>query len=260
MLANFLNKLLRRADGSTARGRVWQVVALPAWVFVGFIVSELAVECLVKAGQASGLSLQMLDSSVQMFMLAASVYLVSLVVVIGLPWLVRRYRTTRADLGMTRLPVWSDLLLAPAGYVIYAFCASLLVYLVVQFVPGFNATQAQEVGFSNLVQRYEMVLAFITLVVIAPLAEETLFRGYLYGKLRKAVPLWVAIILTSALFGLLHGQWNVGLDVFVLSIVMCILRELTGSIWAGVLLHMIKNGLAFFILFIYPLINHTIGG
>jgi membrane protease YdiL (CAAX protease family) len=90
------------------------------------------------------------------------------------------------------------------------------------------------------------------LVVIAPFAEEILFRGYLYGKLRKSIPTWLAMVVTSALFGAIHAQWNVGVDVFVLSMVACSLREVTGGIWAGILLHMLKNGLAFYILFINP--------
>ena len=97
------------------------------------------------------------------------------------------------------------------------------------------------------------MLAFITLVVIAPVAEEVLFRGYLYGKLKKYVPVWAAILITSALFGLIHGTWNVAVDTFALSIILCLLRESTGGIWASILLHMIKNGIAFYFLFIVGL-------
>jgi membrane protease YdiL (CAAX protease family) len=98
------------------------------------------------------------------------------------------------------------------------------------------------------------------LIIVAPVAEEVLFRGYLYGKLRKSVPVWAAIGIVSVLFGSIHGQWNVAIDVFALSIVLCVLREITGSIWAGILLHMVKNGLAFYILFINPAVLGTIGG
>jgi membrane protease YdiL (CAAX protease family) len=99
------------------------------------------------------------------------------------------------------------------------------------------------------------ILAFITLVVIAPFAEELLFRGYLYGKLKSNVPTVVAAITTSLLFGLAHQQLNVGIDVFILSLVLCTLRSLTGSIWAGVLVHIIKNALAYYLLFVAPLMG-----
>ena len=65
------------------------------------------------------------------------------------------------------------------------------------------------------------------------------------------MPWWLPATLVSALFGVAHGQWNVGLDVFVLSMVACGLREATGSIWAGIVLHMIKNMVAFMATFVF---------
>jgi membrane protease YdiL (CAAX protease family) len=109
-------------------------------------------------------------------------------------------------------------------------------------------------------------LAFFTLVVLAPVAEETLFRGYLFGKLKHSVPVWAAALITSVLFGLVHvafsaqPDWPLALDTFVLSLMLCTLRQVSGSLWASMLLHMIKNGVAFYILFLSPIISHTMGG
>jgi len=124
--------------------------------------------------------------------------------------------------------------------------------LATNVLPGFNVNQVQDTGFDQLSARYEYILAFMTLVVIAPIAEEVLFRGYLYGKLKKFVPVWAAIVVTSVLFGFIHGAWNLAVDTFALSVVLCLLRESTGSIWSSILLHMAKNGIAFYILFINP--------
>ena len=96
----------------------------------------------------------------------------------------------------------------------------------------------------------ERGLAFITLVVIAPIIEEIIFRGWLYGKLRIIIPKWLAILITSLLFGLIHMQWNVGISVFAMSIVTCTLREITGTIYSGILVHMINNGVAFCLVYI----------
>lgn len=60
-------------------------------------------------------------------------------------------------------------------------------------------------------------------------------------------------LVVSMVFGILHGQWNVGVNVFALSLVMCLLREYTGSVWAGIVLHMTKNALAFYMLFVHVL-------
>ena len=154
---------------------------------------------------------------------------------------------------------WTDILLAPAGMIVYLILSSLLILLATKIFPWFDVNQAQQTGFSQLSYRYEYIVAFMTLVVIAPVAEEVIFRGYLFGKLRKFVPFWVAAIVTSVLFGLAHGAWNIAIDVFALSMVSCVLRESTGNIWTSILIHMLKNGLAFYILFINPLLLTTMG-
>jgi len=229
------------------------------WVLASFVVAQLVLVALLYVFNWIGVVFA-LDSATFNFVFAALSYALSLAIAVGVPWIVKKRRVSLADVGLSRLPSWMDIGMAPAGFVVYLLASASLVYVITQVIPGFNADQTQEVGFENISQRYEYLLAFITLVVVAPVAEETLFRGFLYGKLRKTVPIWLAMILTSVLFGAVHGQWNVGVDVFVLSLVMCSLREVTGSIWAGILLHMMKNGLAFYLLFINPSILHTIGG
>ena len=96
----------------------------------------------------------------------------------------------------------------------------------------------------------ERVIAFLVLVVIAPIFEEIIFRGWLYGKLRAKMEAPIAIVIVSLLFGIMHFQWNVGVNVFALSVVLCALREITGTIYAGILTHMIKNGVAFYLLYL----------
>lgn len=236
------------------------LLLLPVWVLLGFFGAQLTVEGIVFVLARSGVPFKAIDESVLSSLLASVIYTLTLIFVIALPWLIKKRQTTRQDVGMRRLPSWTDILLAPAGLVIYFLLSALLILGATHLLPGFDADQVQATGFSHLSQRYEYILAFITLVVIAPLAEETLFRGYLFGKLRKTAPLWVAVLITSTLFAVLHGAWNVGIDTFALSVVLCLLRESTGNIWASVLVHMMKNGIAFYILFINPMIFTTLGG
>lgn len=152
--------------------------------------------------------------------------------------------------GVTRLMTWKDTGLSLAGAVIYALSATFVLYLAAQ-IPGFPLTEQQNLGFSQ-VYGLERFIAFIVFVILTPLFEELIFRGFLYGTLRTyKLPWWVPAIVVSVLFGLAHMQWNVALDVFCLSMVACALRELTGSIWAGVLLHILKNLVAFMVMFVF---------
>lgn len=229
-------------------------------VVLGFAGAQALVIAAVLLLRLAGISFNGINDNILSSVLSVIIYGLTLLIVIGLPWWVRNYKTTPKAIGLTRLLSWTDIGLAPAGFVIYFLATAIVAYGISVFVPGIDLTQAQDTGFSNISRYYEYILAFVTLIILAPVAEEVLFRGYLYGKLRKIVPMWLAIVITSALFGIIHGQWNVGIDVFILSIVLCSLREVTGNIWAGILLHMMKNGLAFYLLFINPSILHTIGG
>ncbi len=252
MLQNFLSKFKGR--------RAWLAIVLPAWVLFGFLLADALVAVLVRGLVAIGVPLQLLNPNILDALASLLVYALAILLVIGLPWKLRKYRTTRADLGLESQPSMLDFLWAPAGFVVYLLISAVLMAIATHFLTFVNLNQVQDTGFSGLSQPYEYILAFCMLIVIAPVAEEILFRGYLLGKLRKHVPTWVAVLLTSALFGLVHFNWSVSIDVFGLSIVLCLLRIKTNRLWPGIFLHMIKNALAFYLLFINPMLLSTLGG
>ena len=248
-MANFSAKLRLVAPGKIQWSRLF---LLPLWVVIGFGISNIVLSGIVVAMKALGFSFAGINPALLNTILAACIYGLSLLIVVGVPWLVGRHSTNKQELGLWRLPSWADVGLAPVGFVLYFLLSALVLYIASLLLPGFDSNQVQETGFGTISQRYEYILAFITLVVAAPIAEEVLFRGYLYGKLRKNAPIWLAMLITSLVFGAIHGQWNVAVDVFALSIVLCALKEVTDGIWAGILLHMLKNGIAFYLLFINP--------
>ncbi len=159
--------------------------------------------------------------------------------------------TTSTSLGVQHLPTFIDIGLAPIGYVVYIFFANIITSIMSNLFGWFDLEQEQNVGFNYFNSSADQIFAMLAIVFVAPIAEEIIMRGWLYDKVRskvKSVP--IAIILVSLLFAVLHGQWNVGVTVFVLSVVLCTLREVTGTIWAGILLHMLSNGIAFYLLYV----------
>lgn len=229
---------------------------LPAWVFATFMASQLIVLAFISTLAWVGLPLDnFLRPAAQQTIVALMVYVVAVALTIGIPYALLRQKVSLKLLGIDRLPSWTDIGLAPIGFIAYILSVYVVMELVVALISGFPVNQAQDIGFQVLGTQLDNLLAFLTLVVLAPIAEELLFRGYLYGKLKSHIPTIVAAIATSLLFAVVHFAWNVGVDVFVLGLVLCALRSLTGSIWAGVLLHMIKNGIAYYYLFINPLVG-----
>lgn len=156
---------------------------------------------------------------------------------------------TRNELGLNNLVTFSDIGLALAGFFSYLAFSAILTALFSVF-PWFNLNEAQPLFYSTLISPSGKVLAALALVVVGPILEEVIYRGLIYGKLRKNHSLITSILTVSILFGFLHGQWNVGVDVFALSVVACLMRETTGTIYAGIILHILKNAIAFGVLFI----------
>jgi membrane protease YdiL (CAAX protease family) len=258
--APFMVPVPAKVAGQSLKRRVWLSIGIPVWVFLGFMLAQAIALVLIDVLQRAGVPLGGINPSLFQLVAGGVVYALSLLIILGAPWLVKKIRTTKEELGIQRLPLWSDVAWVPAGAVVYLILTSLLATIAISFLPFVNYNQAQDTGFTNLSSQGEYIMAFIMLVLIAPVAEELLFRGYLFGKIRKYAPLWVAILVTSATFGIVHFAWNVGLDVFALSIVLCLLRVITGSLWPSIMLHMLKNGIAFFLLFIYPVVQSTMGG
>jgi membrane protease YdiL (CAAX protease family) len=81
-----------------------------------------------------------------------------------------------------KLPIKS-LLLVVIVYVVYLLASVLVSGIISILFPSFDPNQEQLIGYKDAVG-WQLILAFIGLVVIPPIAEELLFRGFLYQGLR----------------------------------------------------------------------------
>lgn len=227
------------------------VTLMLVWTAASIIISQYIVVFILYTflGRAT------LITPVWTTIMNALIYSLSLALVIFVPALFIKNKkwATREELGLKGLPTWTDIGLAPVGLILYLILA-VLITAIFSIFPFFNLKETQDVGYNFLASGLDRAVAFLALCVIAPVAEEIIFRGLLYGKLRGKISgkfsLPLSIFLVSVLFGILHGQWNVGVNVFAMSLVLCGLREVTGTIYSGIILHIIKNTIAFVLLYI----------
>ena len=225
------------------------VVLVVCWVFVALVGTEILVGLLMGAILPKDiLYLPLVNATFSIIS-----YLIALFLIVWIPTKIPKLKNSlklnRERLGLKGLPTWTDIGLAPIGYIATIILAMGITYIFSSF-PWFNANEAQNLGYSIYMQGFERGIAFIELAIFAPIIEEIIFRGWLYGNLRLRIPKPVAILIVSLLFGLVHFQWNVGVTVFVMSVISCSLREITGSIYAGTLLHIINNTVAFFLIYV----------
>lgn len=87
-------------------------------------------------------------------------------------------------------------------------------------------------------------LSLFVTVILAPLAEELLFRGVTMKKAQKIMPFMAANVLQALLFGIYHMNWIQGVYAFALGLVLGYTAEYFHSVWAAILLHACVNGSA----------------
>jgi uncharacterized protein len=147
------------------------------------------------------------------------------------------------DLGLVRVRRWGQAILTAAVlYAAYWIASGLLQQI-------FGKPPDQELVTDLKHQQSLAILAGYALLtcVVAPLAEETFFRGFIFTTFaRKIGPVWGALI-AGGLFGLVHAP-NPALALLalaVLGVALCALYWRTQSIVPCMALHALNNSISF---------------
>jgi membrane protease YdiL (CAAX protease family) len=86
-------------------------------------------------------------------------------------------------------------------------------------------------------------LLMLQIVFFGPLAEELLFRGFVYKLLRKKCSFLVSATSSSLLFAALHRSSQDAFPLVILAIILCYVYEKTNNIATPILFHIIHNSL-----------------
>jgi membrane protease YdiL (CAAX protease family)/uncharacterized RDD family membrane protein YckC len=153
-----------------------------------------------------------------------------------------------AALGMRRVE-WRWML-AALPFTFAAFLLESITGLLSQSL--FPATPANQCV--NIREAYQgaLPLAVLGVAVIAPLVEEIVFRGMVFGWLRGRLPIGWAVVVSAALFSLEHIgflQLTLFLPIFATGLVLATLYHHAHSIWPTVLVHATFNLVATLVLF-----------
>ncbi|HXZ99711.1 MAG TPA: type II CAAX endopeptidase family protein [Candidatus Binatia bacterium] len=167
--------------------------------------------------------------------LQTAVYVMGLAVILVLA-LGRRHGRL-ADLGW-RWPRWWWLPLgvvaAAASYEMLTLISDVLQALFPQVtngqIPEVQGEYGTYVGF-----------AIPAVSVVAPIVEETFFRGFVYGWMRRQLNVPAASVLSGIFFALLHFQPIIVLPLAVLGVGLALLYEYSGSLLPGMIVHALFN-------------------
>jgi membrane protease YdiL (CAAX protease family) len=146
----------------------------------------------------------------------------------------------RVSLG--RVMGWAVLWLAPLLVVVWGFNWVTMEWLK-SIWPDLALQDSVKLFLENGHLGTRLIMAGAA-VIVAPLVEETVFRGFVYGVVKRFTDPIFAAIISSALFALAHFHLGSAVPLFVLALGFVGAYERTGSLLVPMVMHAIFNGIS----------------
>jgi membrane protease YdiL (CAAX protease family) len=156
------------------------------------------------------------------------------------------WRVKLADWLGLRWRTWPLVLAIAPLTVFFMWC-----FMGALHLSGWNAWLERSLGIESMQKAVKLlqeakdplvvVLMAVAAVIVAPVAEEVVFRGYLYPAAKRFCGPAGAIVFSSLVFAAAHGNVVALLPLFALAVILCLLYEFTGSIWACISVHFLFN-------------------
>jgi uncharacterized protein len=145
------------------------------------------------------------------------------------------------DFGFRRTRFWPAL--GWSALTFFSFIAFAGIYSA--FVDVEEQSTLDDLGAEE--SQTALVVSAVLVIVVAPVVEEFFFRGFFYRALRSKLPALAAAAVVGIVFGLVHI--TSGADAIpvlvVLGIALCLLYEVTGSLYPVIALHAFNNAIAY---------------
>ncbi len=225
----------------------WRLWAAPVAIIVGFLLAELLTLIVYGIGSSQGASVY--NPTPAMEIVGSIVFDLGFIIAallaahfaggVRAAWF--GFRRVRV-----RTAVAAVVLAAIAYYVLTDLYAALF---------SLHAKDNLPSGFGLHTSHWAVAGTALFVCAVAPICEETFFRGFLFGALRH-LPLrigghelgpWVAAVIVAILFGLAHtGSANSEylIPLGFLGFALCLVRWRTRSLYPGMALHSANNSIA----------------
>ncbi len=148
-------------------------------------------------------------------------------------------------LGLRWNQWWLAIVIAPVTVLFMWFV------LFATFFTGWNSWLQETLGIEGMQESVKLlqeakdpavvILMTMAAVIVAPLAEEVVFRGYLYPAAKRFCGPAGAMLFSSLVFAAAHGNAVALFPLFILAVLLCLIYEFTGSIWATISVHFLFN-------------------
>ncbi|HEV7677399.1 MAG TPA: CPBP family glutamic-type intramembrane protease [Candidatus Dormibacteraeota bacterium] len=228
----------RRPPDPLGRSR-WTWTDVVPIVVLQFPVALLGDLAVVKATRAAGLGRP--DPGVGSLLLDVVAY--GMIAALIWVFLGLRRKVSLRDLGMAAVR-WRWIAAAIPALIVGYAAEIIAGELGIAVLPASPANQCHDIQSAY---GTSLALALIGTAVVAPLVEEVLFRGVVFGWMRGRMPVPAAVVGSAAVFSLAHIlylQWTLLPPLFAVGCVLAVVYHYSRSLWPGIVIHASINTVA----------------
>lgn len=158
------------------------------------------------------------------------------------------YADYKRDLIMTgqfglKKPMESQLIKQVIAIIGITICLSISLNNIISMSPLVSMSQEYQ-NASDAFYGSSIGLELLGSALITPFLEELLHRGVVYGRLRRRMNTWQAVIISALVFAALHFNVVQFIYAFLLGVVFALFVEKTGRLFPAVLAHVVANTIA----------------
>ncbi len=185
-------------------------------------------------------------TSNQLYVALFAQLLIHLFIISSLIYLIRARGLTAVEFfGLNRLPLFRAIVTGIGGMILLTPLVMILGAVWNLFFQSVFDAAPKEQDVVEMMRETSTMLDRILMiefaVIVVPIAEETIFRGYLYPVAKKYVGPVVAAIVVSLIFAVIHGSIAAVFPLFVLALIFTLFYERTGSLIVPILMHAVFN-------------------
>lgn len=253
--------LADQAEPAARPGFADAILAFVAWIVASTVVSIsllIFIAFRPNAGPPGLSPYQIMAKANEGFTFVVGSTTISAVVALVMLWvLARRFTAKPMAHFFAPVPMRMALWAAISGLALQA--ALFAAEIVLTNVFGVRLDIAPVEAAMNPKTLTQLAVALAALGVAVPFFEEVLFRGFIFGWLKRVAPLWIAMILSSAFFAMIHGLywargglsgWIGTGEIFLIGMLLAWWAARAKSLWPPFAVHFVCNA-AWFILYYF---------
>jgi uncharacterized protein len=221
------------------------VIYFVAQSFVGIVLAVIHGVQMSMASAASGgqFDIQGFTEELTSYIGAQSSWIILIAVAVSLPTFYLFYRDRRQDL-MTFVSLRSISPVSIPVLIILGLSLNIILELLLVLASQLSFLSGIFESYNKLASSIfsgNIVITLIAVGIIGPIFEEILFRGLIFGELRKITKVRLAIFIQALLFGIYHMNVVQGTYAFLIGLLLGYIYYRSNSIFASMIIHITIN-------------------